>query len=41
LGLTEGAEAFRRGEDARQLRAVIHLLQRDFARAWKAYSEEA
>jgi hypothetical protein len=37
LALLDEAEALRRGDDVRRLRAVAHLLRRDFARAWQAY----
>ena len=41
LTLTEGAEVLRRDEDARRLRALIYLLQRDFAGAWRVYTSES
>jgi hypothetical protein len=41
LMLTEGAEALRRDEDTRRLRALLYLLQRDFAAAWKAYTADS
>lgn len=34
LSHAERADAFRHGHDARRLQALIHLLRRDFARAW-------
>ena len=38
LLLAEGAEALRRDEEARRLRALLYLLQRDFAKAWGVYA---
>ncbi len=40
LALTEGALALRRDEDVRRLRALIYLLQRDFAKAWGVYTSD-
>ena len=37
LALLDEAEALRRGDDVRRLRAVAYLLGRDFARAWQTY----
>lgn len=37
LDLANGAAALRRGGDADQLLAVIHLLRRDFREAWRLY----
>jgi hypothetical protein len=36
LALAQGAEQLRRGEDARRLITVAHLLRRDLAAAWHA-----
>src|SRR5436305_3631087 len=38
LAAVEAVEGLRPGEDARRLRALVHLLQRDFARAWRSYT---
>ena len=38
LVLAEGVEALRADTDAGRLRALIHLLRRDFARAWQIYA---
>lgn len=38
--LAEGAGAFRNDEDVRRLRALISLLQRDFAGAWRIYGSQ-
>jgi hypothetical protein len=38
LALARGAEQLRRGADARRLIAAAHLLQRDFAAAWRWYA---
>lgn len=35
----DGADALRRGADARQLLALCHLLQKDFSRAWELYRQ--
>jgi hypothetical protein len=35
LALLDQAEALRRGDDVLRLRAVAHLLRREFARAWQ------
>jgi hypothetical protein len=40
LALAEGAEALRRDEETRRLRAVIYLLQRDFPSAWTVHTGE-
>ncbi len=40
FALSEGAEALRRDDDTRQLRALIYLLQRDFAKAWRVYASD-
>jgi hypothetical protein len=37
LALLDEAEALRRGDDLRPLRAAAYLLGHDFARAWRAY----
>jgi hypothetical protein len=39
LTLAEGAEALRSDEDTWQLRVLIYLLKRDFASAWRVFSE--
>ncbi len=36
LALLDAAQALRRGDDVRRLRAVAHLLRRDFGRAFAA-----
>ena len=41
LALAEGAETLRHDEDARQLRALIYLMQRDFTNAWQVYTSRA
>jgi hypothetical protein len=41
LTLAEGAEVFRRDEETKRLRALIYLLQRDFANAWRCYTSHA
>jgi hypothetical protein len=41
LALAEGAEALRRNEDTRRLRALIYLLQRHFPSAWTVYRGDA
>lgn len=38
LTLADGADAVRHDEDTKRLRAVIHLLRRDFATAWSLYT---
>jgi hypothetical protein len=38
LALAQGAEHLRRGEDARRLIAIAHLLRGDFAAAWRWYA---
>jgi hypothetical protein len=38
LTLAEGAEALRGDEETRRLRALIHLLERNFAEAWRVYT---
>jgi hypothetical protein len=37
LYFAEGALALRRDAPTQRLMAVLHLLRRDFARAWQAY----
>jgi hypothetical protein len=39
LVLLEGVEALRRDVESVRLRALISLLQRDFAGAWRCYQE--
>ncbi len=41
LALTEGAEACHGDEETRRLRALIYLLRRDFASAWKVYTSSS
>ncbi|HXG08159.1 MAG TPA: hypothetical protein VNK04_00045 [Gemmataceae bacterium] len=38
LALAEGADTLRRDVESQRLLAMIHLLHRDFARAWQAYA---
>jgi hypothetical protein len=38
LTLAEGAEALRPDEETWRLRALIYLLQRNFAEAWRVYT---
>ena len=40
LALAEGADTLHHDEQSRRLLAVIHLLRRDFGRAWKCYAAE-
>lgn len=37
LALAEGADTIRHDADAARLMAVLHLLRRDFAKAWQRY----
>src|SRR5262249_29303059 len=41
LALAEGAAALRREDDARRLLALLHLLRREFAEAWRYYASAA
>jgi hypothetical protein len=39
LAIADGADALRKDGESQRLLAVCHLLRRDFARAWKCYTE--
>ena len=39
LQLLEQVDALRQGPDSRRLRAICHLMQRDFASAWRDYHQ--
>ena len=41
LTLAEGAEALRCDKETRRLRALIFLLQRNFADAWRVYTSHS
>ena len=41
LGLAEEVDALRRDEESRRLLALVHLLRRDFAAAWRCYATAA
>ncbi len=38
LAIVEGVDALRSDDESKRLRALIHLLQRDFDRAWQGYA---
>jgi hypothetical protein len=41
LAIAAGVEALRTDEDSRRLRAVVYLLERDYAGAWDCYQNSS